>query len=629
MLMFLQKCVIILSSPIRPIEVIHMYIDIFKNNGIDYIRLRESYRTKTADGKVAIRKKTICNIGPLSKFDDNKPEYLERLRKSFRLGNPLIPELEKYTGKSSPLEKYMIRIQEGDPSCVGHPRLYTHVFLNKLFDELGLEDFFRSYKNFSKIQYDVLNFSRLLVYGRLLNPVSKIATLDQNDDYYKDHNPYNVYDTLDFIYENREKIIRRMNTSLVKKWHRNPEIIFYDVTNFFFETEDPDEDILDDEGNVIEIGIRKMGVSKENRKQPIVQMGLFMDDQGLPITIESFPGNMLDCNTFKPAISKCIDGMNYTRFIMIADRGMFSYQNILHLLDQNNGYILAKSLLKSSKAEQEWAYSDVGFIQENDEFKYKSRIMQRTIKDSRGEKRTLTENVIVYWSRNFYERDLHENARFLETLERILKNPKGFRITDMQARLLRPFFKGNFFNSETGEVIPASKLKALLDKDKLDEFKAHFGFYQIVTSEINISPLEAIEKYHGLSRIEDQFRVMKSDLETRPIYVRTREHIEAHLLICLIALTMTRMIQCKIFNSGLVPKANDFTLWSMGLPAHRIQKALNKWKVELLSDDLYRFTDLDDPDLKLILDAFDIKIPPKLFRKSDLKALLKNIKVTI
>lgn len=366
-----------------------------------------------------------------------------------------------------------------------------------------------------------------------------------------------------------------------------------------------------------------MGVSKENRKQPIVQMGLFMDDQGLPITIESFPGNMLDCNTFKPAISKCIDGMNYTRFIMIADRGMFSYQNILHLLDQNNGYILAKSLLKSSKAEQEWAYSDVGFIQENDEFKYKSRIMQRTIKDSRGERRTLTENVIVYWSRNFYERDLHENARFLETLERILKNPKGFRITDMQARLLRPFFKGNFFNSETGEVIPASKLKALLDKDKLDEFKAHFGFYQIVTSEINMSPLEAIEKYHGLSRIEDQFRVMKSDLETRPIYVRTREHIEAHLLICLIALTMTRMIQCKICNSGLVPKANDFTLWSMGLPAHRIQKALNKWKVELLSDDLYRFTDLDDPDLKLILDAFDIKIPSKFFRKSDLKVLLK------
>ena len=609
-----------------------MYIDIFKNNGTEYIRLRESYRTKTSEGKVAIRKRTICNIGPLSKFDDGQPNYLERLRDSFRLGNPLIPELTEYTGKKPPMEKYTIRLQEGDLECIGHPRLYSHVFLDKLFDELGLKNFFRSYKGFSKIQYDVLNFVRLLVYGRILNPDSKMATLEQNDDYYtpllKNFNPYNVYDTLDFIYENREKIIRRMNTSLVKKWHRNPEIIFYDVTNFFFEIEDPDEDVLDKEGNVMERGIRKMGVSKENRKQPIVQMGLFMDDQGLPISIEAFPGNTLDANTFKPAISKSIDGLEYARFIMIADRGMCNYQNVFHLLDQNNGYILAKSLLKSTKAEQAWAYSDDGFIQESKDFKYKSRIMKRTVKDVNGKKRTVTENVIVYWSRNFYERDLHENARFLETLEKILKKPKGFRITDMQARMMRPFFKADFFNSETGEVIAGSKLKALLDKEKLEEFKSHFGYYQIITSEINMPPLEAIEKYHGLTRIEDQFRVMKSDLETRPVYVRTREHIEAHLLICLIALTMIRMIQCKICHSGLVPKSDDITLWSMGLPAYRIQKALNKWKVELLADDLYRFTDLDDPDLKLILDSFDIRIPAKLFRKTDLKSQIRNINVT-
>ena len=610
-----------------------MYIAVFKNNGKDYLRLMESYRTQNAEGKVAIRKRIICNIGPLSKFDDGQPDYLDRLRESFRLGSPMIPELEEYTGKKPTFEKYTIRLQEGDPECIGHPRLYSHVFLDKLLDELGLEDFFRSYKGFSKIQYDVLNFVRLLVYGRILNPDSKIATLEQNDDYFtpllKNFNPYNVYDTLDFIYENREKIIRRMNTSLVKKWHRNPEIIFYDVTNFFFETEDPDEDIIDDNGNVIEKGIRKMGVSKENRKQPIVQMGLFMDDQGFPISIESFPGNTLDANTFKPAISRSIDDLDYARFIMIADRGMFNYRNIIHLLDQNNGYILAKSLLKSSKAEQEWAYSDTGYIEVSKDFKYKSRIIKRTVKEANGEKRTVTENVIVYWSRNFYERDLHENASFLETLEKIKDNPNGFRITAMQARQMRQFFKGDLINSETGEVIDASKLKALLDKEKLEEFKAHFGFYQIITSEINMPPLEAIEKYHGLSRIEDQFRVMKSDLETRTVYVRTREHIEAHLMICMIALTMLRMIQCKICCSGLVTKSDDVTLWSMGLPAYRIQKALNKWKVELLADDLYRFIDLDDPDLKLILDSFGIKIPVKLFLKNDLKAQIKNINMDI
>ena len=202
-------------------------------------------------------------------------------------------------------------------------------------------------------------------------------------------------------------------------------------------------------------------------------------------------------------------------------------------------------------------------------------------------------------------------------------------MTDMQARQMRKFFNGDILNSETGEVIEASKLRALFDRSKLEEFKSQFGFYQIVTSEVNMPPLEAIEKYHGLTRIEDQFRVMKSDLETRPIYVRTREHIEAHLITCLVALTIVRLIQCKICKSGLVPQPDDVTQWSMGLPAQRIQKALNKWKVESLSDDLYRFTDIDDPDLKLILDAFQIEIPVKLYRKADLKTPLRKVNVTI
>lgn len=611
-----------------------MYIDIFKNNGTEYLRLRESYRTKTPEGKIAIRKRIICNIGPLSKFDDGQPNYLERLRESFRLGNPLIPEIAEYAKRKSPIEKYTIHLQEGDPDCIGHPRIYSHLFLEKILFSLGLTEFFKSYKGRSKIEYDVLNFFRLLVFGRILNPDSKIATLDQNDDYFlpllKEHNPYNVYDTLDFVHKYKEQIIKRMNTALVKRWHRNPEIIYYDVTNFFFETEDPDEDILDDDGNVIEKGFRKIGVSKENRKQPIVQMGLFMDDQGIPISIESFPGNTLDGNTFKSAISKSIDGLEYARFIMIADRGMCNGLNSLYLLDRNHGYIMAKSLRKTNREEREWAISEDGFMHVSDDFKYKSQIKKRTIKDENGKKRTITEKVIVYWTKKFYERDLHKNADYIEVVEKILKNPKGFRMTDMQARQMRKFFNGDILNSETGEVLEASKLKALFDRSKLEEFKSQFGFYQIVTSEVNMPPLEAIEKYHGLTRIEDQFRVMKSDLETRPIYVRTREHIEAHLITCLVALTIVRLIQCKIIKSGLVPHPDDdVTQWSMGLPAQRIQKALNKWKVESLSDDFYRFTDIDDPDLKLILDAFEIEIPVKLYRKADLKIPLRKVNVTI
>lgn len=154
------------------------------------------------------------------------------------------------------------------------------------------------------------------------------------------------------------------------------------------------------------------------------------------------------------------------------------------------------------------------------------------------------------------------------------------------------------------------------------------GYYQIVTSELTMDPLEIIEKYHGLTQIEDQFRVMKGDLDTRPLYVRTPEHVEAHLLICMISLILLRIIQKRILRSGLV-KLDEDAYWSTGLNGARIQAALNRWKVDLLPDDLYRFMDVDDPDLKLILDAFGIEIPPKLYRRAELKSIKTNIKIFI
>ncbi|MBR6228139.1 MAG: transposase, partial [Eubacterium sp.] len=143
--------------------------------------------------------------------------------------------------------------------------------------------------------------------------------------------------------------------------NRKSDIIFYDVTNFYYETEDPDEDIVDEEGNIIEKGIRKMGVSKENRKQPIVQMGLFMDNSGIPIAIESFPGNTLDHLTVKPAMNKHISNLDLSRFIMIADRGICNYKTVAELLSSDNGYIMSKSLLKSKKQDRQWAYNDTNY----------------------------------------------------------------------------------------------------------------------------------------------------------------------------------------------------------------------------------------------------------------------------
>ena len=244
-----------------------MHIDLFKNNGKNYIRLVKSKRVENNKGVKVARKEVVFNIGPLEKFDDGQPNYLERLRKSFRVGIPLISTLEQYCENEIPRARYSFTFEEGNPNCIGNPKIFSHLLLERIFEELGMRNLFSSYKGFTKIKYDVYGFAKLLVFGRLLNPASKIATVRQNEDYYEpmisNFNPDNVYDTLDFIAENKDRIIRRINTSLVKKANRRPEIIYYDVTNFYFEIERPDDDELDENGEVFEKGLRKMGVCKE------------------------------------------------------------------------------------------------------------------------------------------------------------------------------------------------------------------------------------------------------------------------------------------------------------------------------------------------------------------------------
>jgi hypothetical protein len=282
--------------------------------------------------------------------------------------------------------------------------------------------------------------------------------------------------------------------------------------------------------------------------------------------------------------------------------------------------------LKSNAKEREWAYCENDFIIENSGFKYKSRVVRKTVKDENGDDREITEKAVVYWSENFAKRGLKENKSFLEFLDKLMETPENFRVTVTQSKSLRRFLDKNMVNEKTGEVVDSSKLKAMIDKDKLDSYKRSFGYYQIVTSELTMDDKEVIEKYHGLSQIENQFRIMKGDLNTRPLFVKNPDHIKAHLLICMIALTVMRIIQNRIVKSGVVPNAAEKDLcWTMGLSGQRIQRALNKWQVDLLPGDYYRFMNLCEPDLKLILDAFGIEIPPKYYRRAELKQLKTNI----
>ena len=605
-----------------------MFVECCKNNGTDYLRLVKSQRVLNAKGFKTVRKMIVFNIGPLSRYDDGKPDYVERLKKSYKAGDPLIPELKPYCENERIPEIYRFALTEGSSDCIGHPRHCSQLLLEKILEELGLAALMSSYKGFTKMQYDVYGFFKLLVFGRILNPDSKWATARQNDDYYdpilRDYNPDNIYDTLDFIAENKDRIIRRVNTNLVRKAGRSPALIYYDVTNFYFEIEEPDEDVVDENGNILCSGLRKFGVCKEERKQPIVQMSMFMDNQGIPIAIESFPGNTLDHLTLRPALQKNIDNMEFSRFILVADRGICQYRNLLALKEAGNGYIVSKSLLKSSRAEQLWAYSGSDWIVPNDKFKYKSRILKRKLKDENDITHEFEEKIVVYWSKNFQDRAERENRNFLQFLEKLEKNPESFRITSLQAKSLRRFMKRDFINQKTGESINSAEIKPLIDFEKVKEFRDTLGYYQIISSELTMDPIEIIDKYHGLTQIEEQFRVMKGTLDTRPVFVRNPARVTAHLLVCFVALVVLRIIQKRLKDSGSCKKPED-QYWFSGLSAERIRNALNKWKVDRLPEDHYRFTDLQDPDLSKILNAFQLNIPAKLYRRGELKALKSNM----
>ena len=605
-----------------------MHIEKYKTNGKYYLRLVENKRIEK-DGQSVNRKKLVLSLGRYDQYDDGQPNYMERLRESFRVGNPLIPALQGYVDYA-PKQIIHIPFEPGSPYCIARPKRFAPCLLDAIFAGLGLDQLFASIKHSTGITYDLQGIMRLLTYGRILEPASKIATMRQNDSYYrplvKSDNDFNVYDVLDVIYENRKQIIRRMNTCISRGIGRNTSMVFYDVTNFFFEVEEPDEDIVDEDGRIIEKGLRKMGVSKENRKQPIVQMGLFLDDNGIPISIEMFPGNTLDHLTLRTAMKNTVDTLDLDRFILIADRGMYSGTNMSHVIDRGNGYIVSKSLKKSAKKEREWVLDQEGYVVVSPDFKYKSRIVARTITDENGISRKIQQKVVVYWSRAFYAREKHENQSFLDFIEKLKANPNGFRVSAAQSRSLRKFMKKEVLHEETGEIFDSKKLRTMIDDERLTEFNELMGYYQIVSSELEMDDLEIIDKYHGLTRIEDQFREMKGTLDTRPIYVNTPEHIQAHLLVCFIALTMMRLIQHKIKKS--LPEQNSKDLnWSYGMSGNRLAYALLNWQVEQLSDEYFRMVNSDSVDLKVILKAFGLNLPAKLFTRGDLRSLKSSCSV--
>lgn len=615
-----------------------MHIELFTVRNRPYLRLVESRRRMSRNGKPISGKRLVLSLGPLAKHDDGKPGYLDRLRQSFREGRPLIEALGPYVG-DAPREEWDIKFRDGDDGCNGEPKRLAACVLDPVFSALGLDRLFASVKHASKIRYDLQGLVRLLVYGRILEPASKCATMEQNGTYHEplvsSDNPDNVYDALTVIDENAEKVFRRMNTCIKRGIGRNPSLVFYDVTNFYFEIAEADEDVLDESGNVVKKGLRKFGVSKENRKQPIVQIGLFMDDNGIPVSFEMFPGNTLDHHTLRPAMERTVDGFGLGRFVLVADRGMYSAPNMCHVTDAGNGYIVSKSLRKSTAATRRWAVSPEGCTVVSDRFRRKSRIVRREVtlvkKDKDGketrERRKFTEKEVVYWSEAFYRREMHEHKSFLDFVERLRANPAGFRVSAAQSKSLKKFLKDEYLNKKTNEVVDGRKLVAMIDEDKLNEFNELMGYYMIATSELDTPDQEIIDKYHGLTQIEDQFREMKGTLEARPVFVNTPGHVHAHLLVCFIALTMMRLVQRRIAMAEPRPDAGGDLKWSYGMSGERLSKALREWQVLRHPGELYQMLNSSGEDIRHILSALGADVGKRIYTRGGIAALKSSVKV--
>lgn len=599
-----------------------MHIECTKNSGKPYLRIVEGKYTNE-NGKIKIKKKVLKNLGPLSKYDDGKPDFLIRFREKFKNG-----ELDFCDEFNTQLKekKEKISLEFGLDDFILEPKNIGYFFLNKVYNDLGIDILLNRIKSDSKIEYDLNGIAKMLIFNRILNPSSKKKAFEEKNKYLfpitKCEDINQVYKALDILNEKSKMIQLRMNTKIKQSLiGRKSDLTYYDVTNYYFETMYGDDDIYekDENGNIIkdsknnpvikERGFRKKGVSKENRKEPIVQMGLFIDNNGIPVSYKLFPGNTQDKTTFKNVLENDIENMDLGKIVIVADNGMNTQENKYLITEQGNGYIVSKSCKKSWSKMREWALDETDYtIIQNSigetSFKYKSQINEITLtyrnEDNTKSTKIIKEKEIIYWSKKHYDKEVFQHKKFIEYLESCKDNPD--KLKDKQRRS-QEFIDILDIDKETGEVIKTDKLVVFLD-EKLEKYKETMGFYCIVTSEIESDDQEIINKYHGLSRIEDSFRIIKSDLEGRPIHVWTKEHINAHFLICFIALTIIRIIQYRVLKFE-----NKNTLnvdgWKQGITAEKIKEELNNFNVDKLPNDYFKISRINEL-INLILHSLNI-----------------------
>jgi hypothetical protein len=489
-------------------------------DGRTYLSITEGYRQ---NGKNKSR--TVEKGGYLDKLKEKYDDPVAHLNKRVQeLNEAAKRDNEPILLEFSPREKIDMRTQNS--------KHLGHAVLSHYYHRLKLDQFWRNRFSHVSFDYDPNAIFKLLTYSRITDPGSKARAFRDKDACIEkmDFSLDDMYRCLSFFSEHERGLVDWIDTSIRNIKKRNTTCVFYDVTNYYFEVETEDE-------------LRRRGVSKEHRPNPIVQMGLMLDSEGIPLDYALSPGNVNDCLTLMPALKKMRARHKVERVIVVADKGLNTSDNIAANILSGNGFIFSQSVRRATKALKRWVLDESGYVGDED-FRIKDRISIKTItvEGEDGKKKQVDVEVkeVAFWSRDFALRSRDERDKVIEKSTAAVERSG---ISAAKSHTAVRYVTDTAVVAETGEV--ANHVYSL-DTDKIAVDEAMDGYYCIITGELDKDAREIIDIYRGLWRIEETFRVTKSTLKARPVYVSRHDRIHAHFMICYVALVLLRLIQADL-----------------------------------------------------------------------------------
>lgn len=553
----------------------------------------DSYYDKN---KKCSRQKTIESLGWLDELEQQYEDPIAHFTKRVEILKAL------KNARQAPLQFLFYDSDRLSVSDTSLRKNFGYAALSRIYHQLGIHTFLLNRQRHSNEKYDANAIMKLLVYSRLLYPSSIKAAFEGRERFFEksSYSLDDVYRCLDLFCKHRETLQVWLNDKIRKNYGRDTSLIYYDVTNYYFES-----DVQDD--------FKRKGVSKEHRPNPIIQMGLFMDSNGLPITYELFPGNTNDCLTYRPNFGRIKKLFELGRVITVADKGMTTGDNIWYTKNTptKDGYVFSMSIRGADKKLKDYVLKQEGYTWLGTEYKRKSRkyprIIHVTTAAGRKMDKIVDEKQVVFWSEKYEKRAKADRAAALTKAADLTKNPGSYtRATSYGAA---KYVKKVDFDKETGEIVTSSSVLEI-DEEVIRQEELFDGYYVLLTSEMEESDDKIIDIYRGLWRIEESFKVTKSELEARPVFVWTREHIEAHFLICFVALTIARILELEMGRK-----------YSIG----KLLNSLSSAQCTLLQQNYYLF-DYYDEILEEIGIATNIDFGKRIRTLGNIKKILADTK---